>query len=353
MIRNVTSSITILTAILFAVNIIGCSLSDDKKPEKFYDCFASVAEYINSQGDFINSPLSPGVINIDVVLKSSGKKLHIVDIRSSESFASGHLPNAVNVEKGEILNYFENIIDTGSFDTIALISSDGQDAFFVVPLLRTLGYDNVYAIRYGMGWHEQFTDYVWGRFISSDYQHLLETSPPPSKSRYPYPEIISQTDNVYQILRELTQMLLSNSQYRISASEVFDNPDDYYIICYWNEDNYNVGHIPGAFQYTPGESLRLDDGLTTLPPDRKIVVYCNTGNLSAAVASWLKLLGYDAYSIEYGTNSFMYDMQVKDIKSGFYDRSKVLDIPLDKIGKEADMKDTAPVLLEVESTGGC
>lgn len=84
------------------------------------------------------------------------------------------------------------------------------------------------------------------------------------------------------------------------------------IINYWPEAEYmDPGHVPGAIQYTPKESLLLDNQLKTLPADRTIAIYGYSGLVSASVASYLRLLGYDAKWVQFGTNGMIYDEMTK------------------------------------------
>jgi rhodanese-related sulfurtransferase len=76
---------------------------------------------------------------------------------------------------------------------------------------------------------------------------------------------------------------------------------------YWSAADYSWGHIPGAIQYTPKADLKLDTFLKTLPTDKTIAVYCYTGQTSAHVAAFLKILGYDAKTILFGVNGMAYD----------------------------------------------
>ncbi len=76
------------------------------------------------------------------------------------------------------------------------------------------------------------------------------------------------------------------------------------------EAHYNVGHIPGAVQYTPSASLSYAQELKTLPTDKTVVVYCYTGQTSAFVAAYLKVIGYDAKTLLFGANGMMYDTMV-------------------------------------------
>lgn len=82
---------------------------------------------------------------------------------------------------------------------------------------------------------------------------------------------------------------------------------------YWSPAQYaDPGHLPGAIQYTPKESMKLAACLKTLPTNKTIVVYCYSGQTSAALTAYLRLLGYDAKSLVYGTNSMIYNTMVSD-----------------------------------------
>ncbi len=113
----------------------------------------------------------------------------------------------------------------------------------------------------------------------------------------------------------------SNNACIISIDDIIASPSDYYIINYWGAKHYNMGHIGGAVQYNPKESLGLDTDLLTLPTDKTIVVYCFTGQHSAFVTAYLRILGYDAKSLKYGANSFMNSMMLDEtIGHGFSDK---------------------------------
>ena len=93
----------------------------------------------------------------------------------------------------------------------------------------------------------------------------------------------------------------------ITSDKVTANPDDYYIVNYWSTDHYNLGHIPGAIQYTPHEDILSTEALKTLPTDKTVVVYCYSGQTSAFTAAYLKVLGYDAKTLKFGVNGMATD----------------------------------------------
>ena len=60
-------------------------------------------------------------------------------------------------------------------------------------------------------------------------------------------------------------------------------------------------------QYTPKQSMAYGVDLTTLPTDKTLAVYCWTGQTSAFLTAYLRILGYDAKSLLFGANGMIYD----------------------------------------------
>ena len=49
--------------------------------------------------------------------------------------------------------------------------------------------------------------------------------------------------------------------------------------------------------------------------NKEVVVYCNTGHNSGFATAYLRLFGYNAKTLTYGNNAFMYDKMVAQEKS--------------------------------------
>ena len=94
---------------------------------------------------------------------------------------------------------------------------------------------------------------------------------------------------------------------KTTNGDVFGNASGFYIVNYWVQDHYDWGHIPGAVQYTPKADLSYQTALNTLPTDETVVVYCYTGQTSAHVAGYLRVLGYDVKSLVFGVNGMAWD----------------------------------------------
>jgi phage shock protein E len=73
----------------------------------------------------------------------------------------------------------------------------------------------------------------------------------------------------------------------ISPKEVFEiieNGEDYLIVDVRTQEEYDTGHLEGAILLPVQE---LEDRLDELPKDKRIIVYCRSGNRSRTAAGIL------------------------------------------------------------------
>jgi rhodanese-related sulfurtransferase len=154
---------------------------------------------------------------------------------------------------------------------------------------------------------------------SGNNPEIVETTPNPKAEAGSYPEIYTGMSDAESILEarvnEVVGMGIGNA--KISLDDLSQSLEDFYIVNYWPEEMYNEGHIKTALQYTPRKSLHTSADLATLPIDRPIAVYCYSGQHSAAVVAYLRVLGYDAYTLLYGANAFMNKKLVETNNHGF------------------------------------
>jgi rhodanese-related sulfurtransferase len=341
-------SILFITAIVFS----GCKNSENETVT--YEMFDKLIEYIEENGDFINSEQAPSITGAEELMSKMEKNIHIIDIRPAEQYAEKHISGAVNVPFSEVIDYFETSIEPSSFETIYFISSDGQASAFANCLVSLLGHKNTKSIRYGMSaWDEESAKQGWLLYISSEQIDKLTTEEVAKNTAGKYPEIWSESNNAYDVLRNRAKELLSHqfNTYTVTNTDVIKNPSAYYIINYWGPDLYAKGHLPGAIQYTPKKSLKRSAALNTLPIDKPIVVYCYTGQHSAVITAYLRILGYDAYSLKYGTNGFMHRMLVDDIGHAFTEKN-IMNYPV--VGSSNNSGETQTIeTKKVIPQGGC
>ena len=275
-----------------------------------------IEEYLTQSGDYVNSRQFPSMIKSETVLESLDSSCHVIDIRDPEFYAMGHIKGAVNVQFSDLPAYFETKIKPYEFDKIVIACYHGQRSSYTTMLLRLMGYGNVYSMRWGMAaWNPEVDcNNPWSELISSDYSSRLETTVNPAAPAGDYPSLETEKTTGEEIFKERIAMMFENGfkGFTISAEEVFENPDSFYIINYERKDKYEFGHIPRAIRYKPGATLGIEAEMRTIPKDKNIVVYCATGHNSSFVVAYLRLLGYNAQSIRYGNNSFMHDKMIQE-----------------------------------------
>jgi rhodanese-related sulfurtransferase len=327
-------------------------VSSALSPEVAFD---SLITYIEKTGDFINSDKVPALISAPDLFQQLDSNILLLDIRDEVDFKAAHIAGARNIPFNQLLNYFEQKIDPNSFNKIVLICYSGQVTSYASGILRLLGYNNVFSLRLGMSsWHPATAKAFWHARISDKYENFLENSPNPKNLAGEYPRIVTNEVFGFAILRERAHKLFEEGfdPAKVTPDELFEPNNSYYIVNYWPDDSYNKGHIPGAVQYKPKESLKRSMQLSTLPIEGPIVFYCYTGQHSAFVSAYLRLLGYDAKGLIYGANSFMHGFMKREGIRSVFTSNDVNDFPVVSGGESSNLisKDQ-PIV--VAPRGGC
>ena len=87
------------------------------------------------------------------------------------------------------------------------------------------------------------------------------------------------------------------------AGQMASRRDELFVLDVRAREDYDAGHIEGAVHVEFSE-LALAEGLDMFPKDRKIIVVCQAGGLSAQAVASLRLLGYDAAMLRTGMNGW-------------------------------------------------
>jgi len=293
---------------------VSCEKDDDTNVINEAEVLIEYLESSDSplQKDYVNSDLPSIMLAQDVRTLNATGDVYIVDLRSAADFEAGHIQNAHNVALSDILTHLNNA-DLSGVDKIAVVCYTGQTAGYATSLLRIMGYDNAFSLKWGMSsWNEDFAG-KWANNLGNTYATQFTSEVNTKGAEGELPNLSTGMETGQDILEARVNTLLTSSDEgfgaaKITSQEVFTNSDKYYIINYWPEAHYeDPGHIPGAIQYTPKQSLALNADLKTLPTDKTIVVYCYTGQTSAFLTAYLRLLGYDAKSLLFGANGMIYD----------------------------------------------
>jgi len=319
------TKIWMLAILVISFFVVSCDKDDDPINES-----KVLIEYLES----VNSPLGKDYVNIDMpaIMSATDVKslnetgqVYIIDIRSAVDFADGHIDNAVNVAAGDILTHVESM-DFTAYTRVAVVCYTGQSAAWTTCLLRLMGHEKVYSMAWGMSsWHSKFNK--WTSNTGNTYATEFTSTATDMGGLGDLPALSTTATTGQEILEARVDDILAEGfgLAAITNTEVFGNLENYYIVNYWPENHYdNPGHIPGAMQYTPKASMKLLADLKTLPTDKTIVVYCYTGQNSANLAAYLRLVGYDAKSLKFGVNGMAYNAMIDAGITSVFNESKIM-----------------------------
>jgi len=321
---NFKSGIFILFVSLLSISVMSCrSSGNENKPADTAQAPAPeigqetslLLKDLEENGDYVNSQYFPSLIKASVVFEELEKKNLIIDLRSPESFNKGHIKGAVSRNFSDLPEYFETGIRPFEYDRIIIVCDDGQVSSYTTALLRMMGYGNVFALRWGMGgWNRAYAQDGWMKGVSGKYEERLETVTTEAPGPVGMPELKTGLATGKEIADARFGKLFEEGTEEISvtADEVFSDPGSYFVINLERKDKYDDGHIPGAVRYKPESTLGFPEMMATIPYDKTVVIYCGTGHNSAFATAFLRLFGYDARTLRYGNNSFMYDKMVKE-----------------------------------------
>lgn len=295
----------------------GCSKDDNpSEPQQQQINEAEVlAQYLEANGDFVNTT-APAIISAqdvhDLQLVKPDK-LYIIDIRSATDFQTkGHIQGAKNIALKDVVSHVKGINATG-YEKIVIACYSGQTAGMAVTFLRLLGYNNVFSLKWGMSSWNSTACTSWSmNAVGNNYTNFTTTATAkPAAGNLPTIST-GKTEGKAILEERINQLLASVSasafdDIKIAWGTVTGNLSNYFIVNYWPANQYNLGHLNGAVQYTPKTDLKLSTALKTLPTNKPVVIYCYTGQTSAQVATYLKLLGYDAKTLLFGVNVMNYD----------------------------------------------
>lgn len=305
--------LSILVMFLF---ISSCKEDEPITPINESEVLATFLESTDSPSmkDYVNTDMPSIMGATEVKTLNETGQVYIIDIRSAADFATGHIKNAHNIAFADLLTHVQSIT-MANYTKVAIVCYTGQTAAYGASLLRLMGYDKVFSMKWGMcSWNEAFagkwnTAIATGNAFASQFSSTGTDKGPINEM----PVLTTGKTTGQEILEARVDALLLEgfTPATVSNTVVFTNLSTYYIVNYWPADQYiDPGHIPGAMQYTPKESMKLAVDLKTLPTDKAIAAYCYTGQTSAFLVAYLRLLGYDAKTILYGTNAMIYDIMV-------------------------------------------
>jgi rhodanese-related sulfurtransferase len=295
-----------------ALVIVSCSKDDDDnggdQPQEQAG-YPVLAQYLVDNGMDVDDVINGWIIEAEAVNAKGTDDFFIIDIRSEDAFNAGRIPGAVN-------STLANVLETAQDATkpIVVVCNSGQTAGHAVCALRLSGYSDAKVLKWGMcSWNSFFhgngTQY-WPAAIGDKADDFpgswkLPAEITPSQDMASFPEWTTTLTGGAEILAERVDALLENGFNAKPNTELLENYNNYFINNYWEEpDTEQYGHITGAYRILP---LTLENNeFKYLDATKPVVTYCWTGQTSSMLTAYLYVLGYEAYSLTYGSNGMIY-----------------------------------------------
>jgi rhodanese-related sulfurtransferase len=231
---------------------------------------------------------------------------YIIDIREKADFDAGHIEGAVNSTLPTILEEAEN----AESKPIVVACYSGQTAAYAITLLRLSGYKNATFLKWGMSaWNTECANHSKGwngktKDLYQDYPDNWNKDAAPANVKYDSPTFPAGSSiDPAEILKSRVTAVINDGFKTVMPNDVLSNPESYFINNYFNPQDYAAfGHIKGAYRIQPmllkDETMNFNDTRN----DKEIVTYCYTGQTSAAITAFQRVLGYNAYSMVFGMN---------------------------------------------------
>ena len=286
-----------LLALTISVALVGCGTSakDTTKTETPAATTTQntdvIAETVN--GYFSNMPEDLYKISEKSFIEKvkANEDMFILDIREPDVYAKEHIKGAVNAPWGTAIS--DNLDKLPKGKTVMVYCYTGQTAGQTVALLNMAGFD---AKSVNLGWDlgiskvDGVKDVVEAK--ANDFAKV--------ETLTIKPEIKTAIENYFKGLDTVKATNFKN--YKISednAKKLVDSKDSSVVfLSVRSAEDYAKGHIAGAINIPWGKGMQ--EKFNTLPKDKKIIVYCYTGQTAGQTVAGLKMLGYDAVSLNGG-----------------------------------------------------
>ncbi|MCF7951984.1 MAG: sulfurtransferase [Spirochaetaceae bacterium] len=246
--------------------------------DEHFSSLSANGNYMIGQADFVDKV-------------RAGDDMLILDIRQADAYAAGHIKGAVNVPWGPAIAKSIDFIPTDK--PVMVYCYTGQTANQANALLNFIGAD-AKSVKFG-----------WNLGISKvegiDDVVTTEAAQFPGKSGIDVNPVLREVFvDYFENLADVSgTMYSSNIISEENVKKIVDAEDDtVYILSIRQESAYNEGHVPGAELISWGDGMQQQ--FSSLPADKKIIVYCYTGQTAGQTVGGLRVLGYDAVSMKGG-----------------------------------------------------
>jgi rhodanese-related sulfurtransferase len=293
--------LSLLLVLVLAFSLAGCATTEEPEaasmdlteetsepatePTADFDLDAAVNAY------FANLPANNNKIGqadfVDLV--KAGESMTVLDIRQPDAYAEGHIQGAVNIPWGDPIA--ENLVNIPNDKPVFIYCYSGQTAGQAVMTLNLAGFN---ARSVNLGWN-----FGISKVEGVDAATTTDVAEFAGEVTTIEPAVQEALTAYYAGLADVKDTQWKN--YKVSEDNLeamIEADEDFYLLSIRGEDVYKAGHIKGAERLSWGAGM--EQSFSMLPMDKKIVVYCYTGQTAGQTVAGLRLLGYDAVSLNGG-----------------------------------------------------
>lgn len=241
------------------------------------------AELPNTGSHIINE-------NDFVAAAIAGEEMTVIDIRRAEDFAAGHIAGAVNLPWGSsaLVDQLANIPQEGN---IYLHCYSGQTAGQAVALMNFAGIP-VRSIRYGFN---------FGISKVEGYEAIMgeEVGTLGAANEIAQPVMDAYAGYYAEMAEAAGTPFASNLVSVDNALAIWEAQDpSVQFVSIRRPDDFAANHIEGAINVPFGATM--PELFASLPADKKLIIYCYSGQTAGQTIAALRVLGYDAVSLAGG-----------------------------------------------------
>ncbi|MDD2534139.1 MAG: rhodanese-like domain-containing protein [Eubacteriales bacterium] len=219
----------------------------------------------------------------------AGQKPVILDIRGAADYAKGHIKGAVNLPWGTAIS--DNLSKIPQDQEVYVYCYTGQTAGQAVITLNLAG---IKARSVNLGWMLGISKVAGVAAVTETTVNTL-----PAMTYAVDAKVQQAVTDYYAGLAKITDPVYKN--YKISEKDLktmLDAGQKPFILSVRKAEDFVKAHIQGAINMPYGKTTLND--LTKLPKNQKIIVYCYTGQTAGQTTAALRLMGYDAVSLNGG-----------------------------------------------------
>jgi len=221
----------------------------------------------------------------------AGEPMLIVDIRQPDAYAKGHLRGAVNLPFGPVLA--QSLGRLPRAGEVFVYCYSGQSSAQTVMLLNALG---VPARSVTYGWNLGISKVEGAAAVTvSEPSELSADQACPTT-----PSVLEACEAYYdQLIAGRGTRFAGNMIGEADAKALLDAKDGTALfVATQSPEEFAKGRIEGALNIPWGKGV--DRLVAGLPKDKKLVVYCGSGQRSGLLVAALRLMGLDAVSLRNG-----------------------------------------------------